>query len=285
MKITAVGGNGFIGREFIQYAARNGHETTVIGSDCDVFSEEGAARVRDTLSGSDTLVFLAAKRSTAGFSLQEYHYNVSLAAQYLQLASDAGLTNISLASSISVYSSDNLPWREEDFQTPLSLYGASKQAMDSLALWYNAKYGMKIKSLRLAQVIGMHERKGFLLNTLIDNAIANRRQTIYGMGVGKRQYIYVRDVCDAFLHCAVTQKEAAGVYNIGMNYNVSIIELAQTVNEVFGNDAGIEMLKDKLEDKKEYLMDVSKAEKELCWKPCYDLKGAFTDIKKHWLED
>lgn len=279
MRIAVVGGKGFIGTEFIKYTEGRDHEIVIIECDLDAFSEDGEKAIKNILKDCDAMVFLAAKRPIGDFTMSEYMFNVSLAEKYLGFAQETGIDNVVLTSSRSVYSSDELPWREDDFQTPLSLYGAAKQAVDSLALLYNAEYGMKIKSLRLAQVIGMGEHKGFLLNTLIDNAIAKRKQSIFGKGIGRRQYIYVKDVCDAILHSITAEKENAGIFNIGMKDNVSIIELAETVNSVFGNEAGMEILEDKPEDTKEYLMDVSKTERELHWTPRFDLKGTFVDIR------
>ncbi|MBD5448559.1 MAG: NAD(P)-dependent oxidoreductase [Lachnospiraceae bacterium] len=281
MKIAVVGGNGFIGKEFIRYASEQGHQTMVIGSSVDAFSDSGSRQISELLSESDAVVFLAAKRSTADFSLEEYYYNIRLAGTYFEYIRKSGVKNVVITSSISVYSSLELPWKEKEWDCPLSLYGASKQAIDGLALYYNHLYGMKIKSLRLAQVVGMGERKGFLLNTLIDNAILGRKQTIYGTGAGRRQYIYIKDVCDALLHSITAQADQAGVFNIGLDYNISVIELAQLINDVFENKAGIEILSDKPEDTKQYLMDVTKAELELHWKPKHDLQRAFTRIKEN----
>ncbi len=53
-----------------------------------------------------------------------------------------------------------MPWKEEIVYTPLSLYGASKLAVDTLGALYNKNYGLSIKNLRLAQVIGLGEREG-----------------------------------------------------------------------------------------------------------------------------
>lgn len=279
MRIAVIGGHGFIGSEFSNYAKANGHETVVIGSDCDIFTEEGEKKAKLALQSCDAMVFLAAKRHTHRFSMHEYLYNVRLAERYMQLTVEMTVPNVVITSSCSVYSELLIPWKEDEFQTPLSLYGAAKQAIDSLALWHNASDGMKIKSLRLAQVIGMGERKGFLLNTLIDNAIAKKKQAIYGRGIGRRQYIYVKDVCEAILHCIVSQHDKSGIYNIAMNYNVSIIELAELINAIFGNSAGIDLREEMPEDPREYLMDVSKAKRELGWTAQYDLVTAFEDIK------
>ena len=283
MKIAVVGGNGFIGREFLEYSSDRGHDPVAIGSDHNAFSEDGAKEIKDILGNCDAMAFLAAKRSGTTFSITDYIYNVTLAEQYFQFAEELHISNVVVTSSMSVYSSIDIPWKENDFQAPLSLYGASKQAIDALALWYNENKVLRIKSLRLAQVIGMGERKGYLLNTLIDNAAGGKRQIIYGKGAGRRQYIYVKDVCCAILHCLEKEPETVGVFNIGMKDNISIMDLAETVNEAFGNSAGIEKLEDNPEDIREYLMNIGKAEKELHWKPAYDLKAAFAEIKEQCL--
>ena len=279
MKIAVIGGNGFIGKEFVGYAAENGHTTAVIGSDCDVFSKEGEKKAAKVLENCDAMVFLAARRINKDFSFRDYAYNVELFDRYIEIARNYSVANIVTASSISVYSSDSIPWKENESDIPLSLYGASKSAIDSLALLYSRQYGLKIKSLRLAQVIGMAERKGYLLNTLIDNAIAGKEQTIFGRGIGRRQYIYVKDVCDAILHCLVNKINSDGIFNIGMDHSISITDLAGIINDVFENTAGIRMLEDKPEDTKEYLMDVTKAKTVLEWTPGYGIREALEDIK------
>lgn len=281
MKIAVVGGNGFIGSEFVRYASESGHQATAVGSERDAFSDSGRRKIKELLSDSDAMVFLAARRPLETFGLEDYNYNIRLAGAYFEYARRCGIANVVIASSRSVYSSFDIPWEEKTWDSPLSLYGASKQAVDGLALYFNNVCGMRIKSLRLAQVVGLGERKGFLLNTLIDNAAAKRKQVIYGAGIGRRQYIYIKDVCSAMLHCVTRQAESSGIFNIGLDYNVSILELAELINEVFENNAGVELMPDKPEDARQYLMNVTKAERKLCWKPEYDLRRAFADIKEN----
>lgn len=279
MKVAVVGGNGFIGKEFVSYAIEKGHIPVVIGSSNNVFCDDGYERVKELLKDCDALVLLAAKRISSSFSIKDYFYNIELAGKYFELCKDLGINNLVTTSSQSVYSSDKLPWKENDFDQPLSLYGASKQAIDSLALTYNRNVGMKIKSLRLAQVLGMGERKGYLLNTLIDNALAKKKQIIFGKGNGRRQYIYLKDVCNAIMHSLIEEKNNEGIFNIAMADNVSIAELAEIINSVFDNPNGIEFKEYDKEDTKEYLMDISKARDALHWIAKYDLNNALLDIR------
>ena len=285
MRILIAGGKGFIGRKLVEYAENLGHSICVTDYECDVFTSNGENYARDVMSHCDAMILLAARRPISKFDMDDYVYNIRLAEKYLDIARDADLKNVVIASSRSVYSGKDIPWKESSMQAPLSLYGAAKQAVDSIALLYNEQYDMKIKCLRLAQVMGLEEHKGFLLNTLIDNAVQKKKQTVYGQGVGKKQFIYMTDVCRAFLHFAVKGTDHSGVYNIGMDHNISIIDLAYLVNKTFDNDAGVEIIESAKEDKNLYLMDVSKAENELGWKAVFDVEKALLDMKKLILED
>ena len=86
MKIAVVGGKGFIGSEFVKCAQNAGHETFVIDSSYDVFTEAGYNRASDITTRCDALVFLAARRSNSSFDINDYFYNIQLAQKYFDIA-------------------------------------------------------------------------------------------------------------------------------------------------------------------------------------------------------
>ena len=67
MRIAIVGGNGFIGSEFVSYASQRGHQTIILGSALDAFSDCGQRKIKELLSGSDAMVLLAARRPSPSF--------------------------------------------------------------------------------------------------------------------------------------------------------------------------------------------------------------------------
>jgi len=238
----------------------------------------------DILSGKDAIVHMAGTRlpSLKQDSFNHYLDNITISDNIFKACVNTGVKNVVCASSRSVYSDANeLPWREAEAAIPASFYGASKLAMEAIASIYSKKHGLNVKCLRIAQILSADEQKGYLLRTLFDRAKTNETQTIYGAGKGKREYIYVKDAARSFM-CALQSNEKSGVYNIGAGNTVSISELAEIINRVFGNLSSINYLADKPEDLSESLMDCSKAEREFGFKVGYSMESAIEDIFGDW---
>lgn len=289
MKIGVIGCSGFIGIAFVEEALKQKHR--ILGWDlvepkekitdesyCFHKWKEGKLECQEILGECDGVVILAAKRFVKGFSMEDYFSNIRLAMDLVDSCRKADVRNIVLLSSTGVYSDSRIPWKETEANIPANLYGASKLAIDEMIQLYNREYGLNIKSLRLAQVIGMGERKGYLLNTFIDQAIRKETLSIWGTGAGKRQYVYIKDVVSAIL--AALKSERPGVYNIGIEGCISAYDLAMVINQVFDNEGNYKVYAEKPEDLQTREMDVSKAKRDLNWETAYTVKTALLDIKK-----
>ncbi len=292
MNILVIGATGFIGSAFVKYARGAGHHVTGCGvggwgfdstelfpDSRDYWDMAGGELPGEMLDGADCLVMLAAIRPYKDFCFADYEKNVSWAQMYMDLAAEHGIENYILASSKAVYSRAAIPWREADSCVPSSLYGASKLAVEQLGMYYSSLGKFSFRALRFAQVIGMQERKGYLINTLIDNAVAKKPQTIFGTGEQARQYVYVKDVSRALLTAAEAEG-VSGIFNIGIPGRVSNLGLAEAVNAAFHNegnlvfDAGRPMVGHDDE------MDVAKAEEVLGFRTAYGIRETFEDIAK-----
>lgn len=294
MKIAIIGATGFIGRQLVKKCIEEEIYTVCIDKNSfpdrykyllesefvkyikgeinnKIFSED--------LEGVDSVVCLAAVRPTPKFGLDEYMINLNIATETMKWCLSNNVYNAVFISSRSVYSNDNIPWKEEQKNIALNLYGEAKAAVDNLVNFYNIKNNTRFKSLRLAQVIGIEEKKGYLLNTLIDNANQKKESVIYGSGQGRRQYIYIQDVVNAILH-SCKMKDIGGVFNIGMPGNVSIAELAKEIYDVFENSGNYRFDLDLPEDKKSYEMSLENMENILKFIPKYNLRLSLQEIKK-----
>lgn len=211
-------------------------------------------------------------------SICNYFDNIQISEALFEACEKLGITNIVNISSIAVYDAAlEYPFAEKGNTTPISNYGIVKRAIEDIAYLKNKKNGMKIKSLRVAQVMGVGERAGYMLSIFLDKCLKKETLSVYGTGKAGREYIYVKDVAKAII-CAAEAKEKAGVYNIGSGVLTSNLELAQSYCSVFENEKGYVLL-DKPEVLEYYLMNVKLAEKELGFKADYTVKTALEDMK------
>ena len=290
MKIIIIGGAGFIGTELSAAACSAGHAVASFDIvDSPRPEVEGLANfsyrcirendiAENELKSADSVVILAAKRPYADFCFEDYLGNVKVFEKYMTLASACGVGNVVFASSKAVYSGTSFPWSESERAVPSSLYGASKLACEELGLYIAEKYGVGFSALRFAQVIGYGERKGYLISTLIDNAIAKKPQIIFGSGEQRRHYVYVKDVCRAIL-CAASHPEVRGVFNIGMKNTLSNLEMAESANRVLGNEGNLFHDYSKEMGNRDDEMDTDSAEKVLGFTASYDIDSSFRDIE------
>lgn len=296
MKIALTGGTGFIGKWILDLYNEK-HEFVLIGRDKNIkeyeyngvrykyfntdYSQESLSKILK--EGFDAVIHLAAQRpginyNSEGFDISIKNINISI--NILEACKENNLSNIVFASSISNYSIYNeLPWKEDMQTQPIGYYGIGKVTVENLCNYYNEKYGMKIKNLRIARVVGVGEREGFMLMNFINKAYRKETLKLYGEGIGRREYIYVKDVASAFVN-SVECKDKKGIFNIGTNENLSHRELAELINKVFDNEGNLELILDKEEDKTIFLMDSNKAKEELGWKHKWSLESALLDMKE-----
>lgn len=295
MKIALTGGTGFLGKWILDLYGDK-YEFLLVGRDKNTkefvfknksyeyfntdFSKDSLISI---LNGVDAVIHLAAQRPGINYENEGFDIsikNIEMSINIFEACKENNIRNIVVASSISNYSEMNqLPWKEEMKVQPLGFYGIGKVTVENIANYYNEKNNMCIKSLRVARVLGVGEREGFMLMNFINQAIRKETLNLYGKGIGRREYIYVKDVADAFIN-AINCLEKKGIFNIGTNKNISHKELAEIINKVFNNKGNLKLLLDKSEDTTNFLMDCSKAEKELGWKYKWELEEALFDMKK-----
>jgi nucleoside-diphosphate-sugar epimerase len=135
---------------------------------------------------------------------------------------------------------------------PISLYGTTKVEAERAVL----DRGNSI-TMRLATVFGMSPRMriDLLVNDFVYRAVSDRALVVFE-GHFKRNYIHVRDVALAFLHCIENFDAMGGQpYNVGLDdANLSKIELCQVIHKHVPGFVHLEAPIGEDPDKRDYIV-------------------------------
>jgi len=155
---------------------------------------------------------------------------------------------------------------------PSSPYAASKAASDHLVSSYVRTYKINAVVTNCSNNYGPKQHPEKLIPKLIYNILKNKNLPIYGKGLNSREWIYVKDHCEALIK--VYQKGKAGsFYNIGSNKNLNNLEVTKKLLNIaknkinIGKNVKINFVKDRPGHDVRYALNSNKIIKELNWKP------------------
>lgn len=165
--------------------------------------------------------------------------------------------------------SENSPY------APNSPYSASKAASDLLVRSYHKTYGLNTVITNCSNNYGPRQHSEKLIPTIIRTALSGQPIPIYGDGSNVRDWIYVKDHCEALLD--IYERAVAGTqYVIGGNNEIANIDLAKNICKILDRmsprNAGtyselIHFVEDRPGHDQRYAVNSAKLEKELGWKP------------------
>lgn len=160
---------------------------------------------------------------------------------------------------------------------PISLYGQLKVEAENLIL--NSGNGI---TLRLATAFGMSPRMrlDLLVNDFVFRAVNDKFIVLFESHF-KRNYIHVRDVARAFIHCLKNfEKMKNEPYNVGLDdANLSKLELCKEIKKQIPDLVIIESEVGKDRDKRNYIVSNAKILKT-GFKPIYSLQDGISELIK-----
>jgi UDP-glucuronate 4-epimerase len=239
-RFLVTGCAGFIGSHLTDALLRRGHE--VIGVDAftdyyprpqkesnleearraaglslvEVDLSEGA--LEPLLENVDGIFHLAAQpgvRGSWGATFADYVRDNILATQRLfEAAAPRGL-RIVMSSTSSVYgNAETYPTREDAIPRPVSPYGVTKLACESLARTYTECFALEVILLRYFTVYGPRQRPDMAFARLISALLDGHRFSVYGTGEQSRDFTFVDDAVEATI-AAMEGGPGSIVYNVG----------------------------------------------------------------------
>ncbi len=180
----------------------------------------------------------------------------------LELAREAGVQHLMLASTSSVYgANESIPFTESDkTDEPLSFYAATKKGMELMAHTYAHLHRLPITAFRFFTVYGPWGRPDMALFKFVKAMLEDREIEIYGEGRMSRDFTYIDDlvssiinlsrvipdeanrVLDAGARDTLSRQGPFRVVNIGGGQPVSVLDFVETIETVLARPAKRKML-------------------------------------------
>ena len=155
---------------------------------------------------------------------------------------------------------------------PSSPYAASKAASDHLVSSYVRTYNLPAIVTNCSNNYGPKQHPEKLIPKLIYNIFNNKPLPIYGKGTNSREWIYVKDHCEALIKVFLKGK-IGEFYNIGSNKNLNNLEVTKELLKnsrksiKLGNKVKINFVKDRPGHDIRYALNSNKIKKKLDWRP------------------
>jgi dTDP-glucose 4,6-dehydratase len=177
---------------------------------------------------------------------------------------------------------------------PNSPYSASKAASDHLVRAYYHTYGIPVLTTNCSNNYGPYHFPEKLIPLMIVNALAGKPLPVYGDGMQVRDWLYVKDHCNA-IRCVLGAGRVGETYNVGGWNEKPNIEIVQTICKLLDElrprvdgqsyQTQITYVTDRPGHDKRYAIDARKLEQELGWKPAETFDSGIRKTVKWYLEN
>lgn len=191
-----------------------------------------------------------------------------------QYANMTGSERVVYASSgCSIYGSTApLPLNEEFISMHLTTpYQITKMLGELYANFYHHHYDLPVVKTRFFNSYGPGEVPGQYRNVIpnfIFYALSGLPLPFTGNDSASRDFTYVTDIVDALLRSGYFTKAVGQEINIASGSETKIIEMANLINELTGNKAGIVSAEKRIWDTKDRLLaNIDRAKEILKYKP------------------
>mgnify|MGYP001196659430 CR=1 FL=1 len=155
---------------------------------------------------------------------------------------------------------------------PSSPYAASKAASDHLVSSYIRTYKIPAIVTNCSNNYGPKQHPEKLIPKLIYNILNNKPLPIYGKGKNSREWIYVKDHCEALIKIFLKGK-IGEFYNIGSNKNLNNLQVTRKLLQgskkfmKLGKNVKIRFVKDRPGHDIRYALNSNKIRNKLGWYP------------------
>jgi nucleoside-diphosphate-sugar epimerase len=195
------------------------------------------------------------------------------------------------SSGCGVYGLDSkIPFEEHDVSISLHTpYQVTKLLGELYTNYFHNLYNLPIVNARFFNVYGPGEVPGKYRNVIPNFfywAMNGQPLPITGDGTETRDWTYVDDIIKGLLAMGIKEKAIGEAINLGSGKEHKVIELANIVNKLTDNEAGVIYVQRREWDvKKRLLSSIEKAKKLLGYKPEMEFENGLKKVHEWFIEN
>lgn len=305
--ILITGGAGFIGSHLARWCINKGY-TPLVVDNCSTGREENVPTGAEFIRGDITdpalytrlvsyqidAVFHLAAQSSGEVSFDDpvadMRVNTLGTLQMLEHCKKNGINRFIYASSMAAYGNpDNNPVCEDIFCRPLSFYGISKRCSEEYVNHYSGA-GIHTTIFRMFSVYGpgqnLSNMKQGMVSIFLAYVLQNEPVIIKGSLERFRDFIYINDVCRAWMDALFNASSYGKTYNLATGKKTTVGELVRLVCSAMNRDpdsypvvvSGVTP-----DDQFGLYADISRLTHDIGWTPGHDLKRGLDEMAR-WAE-
>ena len=183
-----------------------------------------------------------------------------------------------------------MPFEEHDISIHLHTpYQVTKLLGELYTNYFHNLYEMPIVNARFFNSYGPGEVPGKYRNVIPNFffwAMKGQALPITGDGTETRDWTYVGDIVNGLLAMGVREAAIGEAFNLGAGKEQRVIDMANAVNKLTGNSAGIKYTQRRDWDVKTRLLScVTKAENKLGYKPQMKFEDGLMEVHRWFVEN
>ena len=197
-----------------------------------------------------------------------FDVNIKGTINILEACRKYNIKSILLSSSDKAYGSGNLPYKENNNLNGKSIYEVSKSCMDLISRSYFYNYNLPVVVTRCCNIYGPYDTN---TSRIIPNTIKRIKQgnnpIIWkGSEEAVREFIYVKDVVDAYLSLVKNIDKTKGeAFNVGSGCKISIKDLVEKIIKQIDNKISIDYIGKDFPEINHQYVDTSKIKRFINW--------------------
>jgi dTDP-glucose 4,6-dehydratase len=176
---------------------------------------------------------------------------------------------------------------------PNSPYSASKAGSDHLVRAYHHTYGLPTLTTNCSNNYGPYHFPEKLIPLMILNALDGKPLPVYGDGLNIRDWLYVRDHCEA-IRQVLAQGRLGETYNVGGKNEIRNIDVVRVICAKLDQlrpradglkyESQITYVADRPGHDRRYAIDPTKIEAEIGWKPAETFESGIDKTVRWYLD-